>query len=178
MRVVGHDDDAIDARMDAVCRRYVQLLEHELRSPSFRPHALPGVPGLLDAVEAHPEGILGLLTGNVVEGARAKLSAVGIEPDRFAVGAFGSDHETRSELPAVAQRRALEQLGVDVRGSDVVIVGDTPNDIDCGRSVGARAIAVATGGYRADELRAHEPHAVFEDLSSTDEVLDAIFRER
>jgi phosphoglycolate phosphatase-like HAD superfamily hydrolase len=111
-----------------------------------------------------------------VEGAQAKLASVGIEFGRFRVGAFGSDHELRGQLPAVAQRRAREELGVEIPGRDVVVIGDTPADIHCGRSIGARAIAVATGTYSVDDLRAHDPAAVFEDLSDTAAVLSAIMR--
>jgi phosphoglycolate phosphatase-like HAD superfamily hydrolase len=122
--------------------------------------------------------IVGLLTGNLEEGARAKLRSAGIDPDRFVVGAFGSDHEERGELPAVAQRRALEQLGLHVSGSDVIVIGDTPADIHCGRGVGARAIAVATGHYTMAELREHVPAALFSDLSETADVVRAILESR
>ena len=107
-------------------------------------------------------------------GARAKLGAAGIDFDRFRVNAFGSDHEHRPMLPAVAQHRMREAFGHDVRGDRVVIIGDTPADIACGRDIGARAIAVATGRYGIDELRAHEPAAVFADLSDTDAVVGAV----
>jgi len=116
-----------------------------------------------------------LLTGNLISGARAKLSAAGIDPNRFRVGAYGSDHETRAELPAVAQRRAREELGLDVEGRDVVVIGDTPADLSCGRAIGARAIGVATGHYSVEDLLAHEAAAVFQDLSCTADVVEAIF---
>src|SRR5205814_7926843 len=90
------------------------------------------------------------------------------------VGAFGSDHELRGELPAVALRRARDELGIAVTGSDVVVIGDTPADIQCGRAIGARAIGVATGHFSVDELRRHAPIAVFADLSPTDDVVRAI----
>jgi phosphoglycolate phosphatase-like HAD superfamily hydrolase len=135
---------------------------------------MPGIGALLDALEPRPDVVLGLLTGNLAAGARAKLSAAGIDPDRFRVGAFGSDHERRNELPCVAQRRAREQLGVDVDALDIVVIGDTPADVDCGRAVGARTIAVATGGYSVDELRVHGASATFGDLSDTDAVVRAI----
>src|SRR5947208_2063969 len=83
---------------------------------------------------------LGLLTGNLVDGARAKLEAVGIDPAIFRVGAYGTDHELRPRLPEIAQRRARDLLGVEVPGSNVVIIGDTPADVECGRGIGARAI--------------------------------------
>jgi len=78
------------------------------------------------------------------------------------------------ELPAIAQRRAFDQLGLRVGGDAIVIIGDTPADIDCGRAIGARPIAVATGRYSVQELADHNPVAVFEDLSDTDAVMKAI----
>ena len=149
-------------------------LGEELAASADKVESMPGVNALLDALDQRDDAIVGLLTGNLVGGAKAKLASVGIDFDRFKVGAFGSDHEMRGELPAVAQRRTREELGVDVPGPDVVVIGDTPADIDCGRSIGARAIAVATGFYTIDALREHQPAAAFEDLSDTAAVIDAI----
>jgi phosphoglycolate phosphatase len=174
MRHDGHDDAVIDSRMERLLDGYVENLRRELRDPAHPPRLLPGVNELLDAVERHPQLRLGLLTGNLFEGAAAKLESVGIDPARFAVGAFGSDHEHRPSLPAVALERAREALGLDLRGESLVIVGDTPADVQCGRPIGARAVAVATGRYSVDDLRAHDPVAVFEDLSDTDAVIRAI----
>lgn len=174
MRGEGFDDATIDARLPAVEAHYVAGLRGELAQPTARVEALMGVLELLDALVHRGHCVVGLLTGNVAPGAEHKLSAAGIAFGRFAVGAFGSDHEIRSELPAIAQRRAREQLGVHVEGREIVIVGDTPADIHCGRDVGARAIAVATGHYSVTDLSAHDPHAVFQDLSETAAVLAAI----
>jgi phosphoglycolate phosphatase-like HAD superfamily hydrolase len=178
MRVVGHDDTIIDARMDDLFARYVTCLREELRDPEHHATPLPGVVDLLDALARRTDVALGLLTGNLVEGAAAKLEAVGIDPAIFVVGAYGSDHELRPELPAIAQRRAREVLGVDVSGRDVVVIGDTPADVECGRDIGARAIGVATGRYTTDDLAAHGAVAVFADLSDTDAVVRAILDDR
>jgi len=178
MTLVGHDDARIDRDMDALLRRYLELLPAELEAVSHtRPSTYPGVHELLDAVEARPDAVLGLLTGNLEAGAFAKLRAVGIDPARFVVGAFGSDHETRAALPAIARERAQRQLGIEIDGSDVVVIGDTPADIACGQSLGARAIGVATGHYSVERLAACAPAAVFEDLSDTDAVLRAIMKD-
>jgi phosphoglycolate phosphatase-like HAD superfamily hydrolase len=171
MRFVGHEDDHIDAHMQAVFDRYVERLRLELSAPGYRPRVMPGVFELLDSLEARRDVVLGLLTGNLAEGARAKLESVGIDPNRFSVGAFGSDHEQRPSLPDVARKRFRDYLGVDVPGSDCVIIGDTPADVTCGRAIGARAIGVATGRYAADELRRHGAAAVFDDLSDTQAVV-------
>lgn len=174
MRLDGHDDAWIDARMDALLDRYATNLARELSHPDHPPHLYGGVEALLDALEARDDVVLGLLTGNLEVGAMGKLRAVGIDPARFRVGAYGSDHEHRPELPAIAQRRACERLGLDLLGEDIVVVGDTPADIACGRAIGARAIGVATGRYTVDELAAHGAAAVFADLTDTAAVVAAI----
>jgi phosphoglycolate phosphatase-like HAD superfamily hydrolase len=174
MRLEGHDDERIDDRMDRLLDRYVDYLEDELSRGADGVRVMPGVPRLLDVLEARDDVVLGLLTGNLAAGARAKLAAAGLDPHRFRIGAYGSDHEVRGELPAIAQRRARDELGLDVPGADVVVIGDTPSDIACGRGIGARAIGVATGHYSVDELRRHDPMAVFADLSPTDEVVRVI----
>ena len=178
MRLAGHEDGHIDSRMQAVFDLYVERLRAELRAPGYRPRVMPGVFELLDELESRREVVLGLLTGNLAEGARAKLESVGIDPGRFRVGAFGSDHEERPSLPDVARQRVREALGLDLRGSDVVIIGDTPADVTCGRALGARAIGVATGRYSPEELRRHAPAAVFADLSDTAAVVAEILTDR
>ena len=174
MRLEGHADDHIDARMDDLLDRYVTYLEQELAQPEHRPRLYDGVERLIDALDARADVVLGLLTGNLERGARVKLEAVGIDPDRFTINAFGSDSEHRPELPAIAQRRARERLGLDLPGDAVVVIGDTPADVACGRAIGARAIAVATGRYGVEELAAHNPSAVFRDLTDTARVVRAI----
>ncbi len=174
MREEGHDDGGIDARLSEVLDEYLVRLDRELTRDEPQAHRYDGVLELLDALEARSDRILGLLTGNLMEGARTKLSAVGIDPDRFRVGAFGSDHESRPELPAIAMRRSHESLGVLLDGDRVIIIGDTPADIHCGRGVGARAIGVATGHYSVDDLAEHGPAAVFADLRDTAAVMQAI----
>jgi phosphoglycolate phosphatase len=178
MRIVGHSDSHIDANMSPLLDRYVDYLHDELTTRADCVTVMPGIPELLDELEARDDVILGLLTGNLAAGARAKLGAGKIDFTRFRVGAYGSDHELRGELPAVAQRRLREELGIDVAGDDVVVIGDTPADIECGRAIGARAIGVATGHYTMEELERHAPAAVFEDLSNTADVIEAILAPR
>lgn len=174
MTLAGLVDDHIDAHMTVLFERYVECLHEELRSPVHRPYALPGVPALLDALEKEADVTLGLLTGNLRRGAVAKLAAVGLDAGRFRVGAYGSDHERRPELPAVALARAKAELGVEFHGFHVVVIGDTPADLTCGNGVGARAIGVATGRFSVADLSEHDPVAVFEDLTNTAAVVQAI----
>jgi len=174
MRLEGFTDAEIDARMGVVLMRYLAGLRSELRGPKHGAHALPGVSALLDAVESRADLLLGLLTGNLAEGADVKLRAVSLEPTRFRVGAFGSDHEERPMLPPIARDRASTLLGQAVSGDQLVIIGDTPHDMTCGNGIGARAIAVATGGFPLDELRELDPVAAFDDFTDTACVLEAI----
>lgn len=141
-----------------------------------RATVFPGVREILDRVEAAPEeAVLGLLTGNVREGARIKLDSAGLNADRFTVGAYGSDHAQRSELPALAVQRAEARYGRRFEGKEVVIIGDTPLDIACGEHLGVRTIAVATGNYSMEDLERCGPDHVFPTLENTDRVWQAIF---
>jgi phosphoglycolate phosphatase-like HAD superfamily hydrolase len=176
LEVAGQSGPHPSERVSAICRRYVELLANELERRTTRTTIMPGVEPLLDRLESLEGVVLGLLTGNVADGARLKLQAAGLEPARFRVGAYGSDSAHRSELPPIAAQRAAPYFGRIPGGPDVVIIGDTPADIACGACIDARAVAVATGGYSVPDLAACGPHAVFEDLSDTDRVIDAIFR--
>jgi phosphoglycolate phosphatase-like HAD superfamily hydrolase len=174
MRHEGFSDAEIDDQMDELLGMYVSGLRSELASGNRNVLLLDGVRELLDALEQQQNVVIGLLTGNIHEGAQAKLSAAGIDPSRFRVNAFGSDHELRPQLPAVAQRRAKEVLGLHVEGNRLVVIGDTPADIQCGEEIGARAIGVATGRYSVEELLSYNPYAVFESLANTSAVLESI----
>jgi len=174
MRMEGHSDQHIDSRMDQLIDLYLDGLREGTKGGKFNVRPLEGVVPLLDALDGRENIILGLLTGNVEPGARIKLKAAGIDPDRFKVNAFGSDHEHRPELPAIARRRAGETLGYDIAGDRLVVIGDTPADIECGRSIGAKAIGVASGHYTVEQLQSHNPYAVFPSLKNTDQVLETI----
>jgi phosphoglycolate phosphatase len=170
----GHAPPHSEERVQAVCTRYVALLEEELVGSGRRIRLLPGFPAILDRLEAIEGVVLGLLTGNLARGAALKLRAAGLAPERFRVGAFGSDSGHRPDLPPIAAQRAAPLFGRIPSGEDVVIIGDTPADIACGSGIGARAVAVATGSYRVAELAACSPHAVFRDLGDVDAAIAAI----
>lgn len=174
LRLEGFAEDDIDHRMDDLIETYLSRLDHEVATQERTVLVLDGVLPLLDALERQENVVLGLLTGNVQRGARVKLAAAGIDPDRFRVNAFGSDDEHRPQLPAVAQRRAREVLGADISGERVVLIGDTPADIRCGEEIGARAIGVATGRYSVEQLLQHNPYRAFESLADTVTLLQAI----
>ena len=154
--------------------RYVAHLEGVLAATGDRVRPCPGVPELLDALAGRDDVVTGLLTGNVVQGARLKLGAAGIDFGRFALGAFGSDSADRPDLPPIAAERARHYFGRVPRGAEVVIIGDTPADVACGAGIAARAVAVATGSYSVAELESTGAYATFPTLVDTSAVLRAI----
>ncbi len=174
MHLEGFSDADVETHMEPVLAGYLAELVVELDRADHGVELLPGVLPLLDALEARGDVVLGLLTGNIVHGAERKLRAVGVDFARFHVGAFGSDGEHRHDLPAIARDRAAAHTGRAISGQSCVILGDTPSDVACGRGIGARAIAVATGHYDVPSLAACNPHAVFRDLTDTDAIVRAI----
>jgi phosphoglycolate phosphatase len=142
--------------------RYVFWLDHILRESKTRVY--PGVWEFIRGLQALPNApLLGLLTGNIRLGAEIKLRHANLW-DVFQTGGFGDDHEDRDRIAAVAHERGSRVLGANLRGDQVVVVGDTPHDIRCGRAIGARVLAVATGGARFEELKQHRPNWAVPDL--------------
>ena len=152
---------------------YVHHLALEL--PRREGRILPGIVELLEALHQREDCVLGLLTGNIEKGAELKLSHYGVW-DYFEFGAFADDHVDRNKLGPVAHSRAAEKHGISFEAQDVYVLGDTPKDIDCARAAGFVAVAIATGSYNKDELAAHHPDFVFEDLSDTAGVIEALLR--
>ena len=174
LQLAGLDDAEIDPLLPALFEAYLAGLARELEADDYAPVVHPGVPELLDALASHPDApLVGLLTGNVERGAALKLGSVGLH-ERFRMGAFGSDSEHRHELPALAVARARAIGGRDFRGAEVIVIGDTPHDVSCGRSLGVFALAVATGSYGAESLREAGADLVLDDLGDTSRVLDAL----
>jgi phosphoglycolate phosphatase len=159
---LGYSADEIDRLLPVCLERYGELIREEVAAGHIE--VLPGVDQLVPALSADDRVLLGLLTGNVEEGARVKLAPTGLWP-YFALGAFGSDSPSRPDLPAVAVARAAALNGRRYTGKQIVVVGDTPSDVECGAHLGVRTVAVATGRYAADELAAHAPDYVFTDFS-------------
>jgi phosphoglycolate phosphatase len=177
MTLAGHVDAEAAHRIEAVCRRYLDLLALELAKDTHATRVLPGVVELLDALQPHEAAgrvMVGLLTGNLVGGAELKLRSGGIDPARFAVGAYGSDSGKRAELPAIAAERAERRAGRRFTGADLFVIGDTPDDVACCLPMGAKSVGVATGYFDVPALRAAGATHVFADLSDTAAVLNAL----
>lgn len=174
----GHTHETIRARLDDVKTRYMFEMERAAQSsaePMF--HILPGVREVLERVATHPRYRSALLTGNIEPAARLKMQTVGLSHFFTLPGAFGDDSHDRRDLPALAAKRINQHLNLDLRPSQFIVIGDTPNDIACARHFGARVVGVGTGRiYGADDLRLLEPDALLADLSDTDLVMRTLVR--
>jgi phosphoglycolate phosphatase len=161
------DDDLFHRLRD----RYVACLREEIELPGRGVKSvMPGVRDLLEQLHERERVLLGLLTGNFVEGARIKLEHFDLWR-YFRCGAFGDDAPDRNALVPFAVERARREGLPDIAADRVLVVGDTPHDVACARAAGATAVGVATGGCSADELRQSGADVVFEDLSATEEFL-------
>jgi phosphoglycolate phosphatase len=153
--------------------------ELRARREAFLAHGrvLDGVVAVLERLAALPM-VQSVLTGNVKPAALLKLELMGLT--RFFdldVGAYGSDHHHRPNLVPIAAERAARRYGQPFAGPDVVVIGDTPNDIDCGRAAAARTVAVATGPFGPEELRAHGADVVLASLVDTEAAVRAILED-
>jgi len=171
MRQAGLEEASIDAGLPRVLAHYEAGLISLLRPAHVT--AKPGAVAVIESLAASGNATLGLLTGNLEACARAKLAPLDLNL-HFSFGAYGSDHEDRACLAALAVKRAHAHTGRRFTGKDVVVVGDAVADVRCGRSLGVRAVAVATGRTSAEVLAAEAPDVVLPSLADTDKALAAI----
>jgi phosphoglycolate phosphatase len=172
MEGAGLAREAVRERLGEVFEMYAGGLVDEI-GDGRNVTVLPGVAALIRRLGEMDEVLLGLVTGNIEQGARIKLWPTGLWP-YFSVGAFGSDHSDRRRLPSLAARRAHALVGYPFRPSEVLVIGDTPYDIECARAFGAVAAAVATGNYTRAELVECRPDLLFDDLGDLDRVTNAL----
>jgi phosphoglycolate phosphatase len=132
---------------------------------------LPGVRELVAAFQgmAHCP-VIGLLTGNIKQGAQLKLSHYRLW-DLFAMGGFGDDHEDRNQIAAIARDRGSKIIGAQLKGEEILVIGDTPRDVECGRAIGAKVLAVATGIFSVDQLRECAPDWVVPSLAAVSQTV-------
>lgn len=167
----------IRERLSELSRCYLAALERATSSHAREPvfEILPGVREILERAEAHARFRSALLTGNIRPAADLKMRLVGLDGFFKLPGAFGDDSHERRELPALAQRRVNEHLGLDLKPAQFIVVGDTPNDIACARHFGARVVGVGTGRINSIEtLKPHAPDALLPNLSDTARVLETL----
>jgi phosphoglycolate phosphatase-like HAD superfamily hydrolase len=172
MGALGWEPARVTERLDDFFEAYAGGLASEI-GDGRHVVTLPGVTAVVERLAASADVLLGLVTGNIEEGARIKLLPTGLWP-HFRVGAYGSDHMDRRRLPSLATRRAHALVGYPFAPREVVVIGDTPHDIDCARAFGAVAIAVTTGQYSRGALVADRPDFLFDDLGDVDRVLAAV----
>lgn len=134
---------------------------------------LPGIASLLAHLSGNDDFAVGLLTGNIRDGARIKLGHYGLF-DYFAFGGFGDDHFDRDDVAREALSAVHQHLNGSVDHDRIWVIGDTPLDVRCARSIGARAAAVATGWHSIEELAASAPDVLLADLSDPQLLLAAM----
>lgn len=143
---------------------YLQALGEYL--PRKNGEVLTGILDILEQASRREDLLLALLTGNLQRGAQLKLEHYNVW-HFFEFGAFGDGTPNRNDLGAHALRLAEEKHGAQIPPERIYVIGDTPHDIECGNAINANTIAVATGGYSVEELRACQPTHLFEDFSDT-----------
>ncbi|MDA1094286.1 MAG: HAD family hydrolase [Acidobacteria bacterium] len=154
-------------------RRYCELFVDEIHLPGPRKGLMPGVFPLLERLSQLAQVRCGLVTGNFARPARIKLEHFDL-CRFFHFGAYGDDAPVRDDLVPIAIERA-GRAGVSVEAArDVLVIGDTPLDVQCAMAAGARSIAVATGSYDLASLRQTQADAVLADLSDTDAVVELL----
>lgn len=154
-----------DDMIGTVLSRYLKNLKEEANKD--RGHVKPGVKELLERISQMSSCVLGLLTGNVEEGARIKLQIFGLN-EYFTFGAFGDDNEDRNLLLPIALKKLKKAQNINLSFTDCIVIGDTPDDVKCSKPYGAMSIAVATGPYSYDFLAQTEADYVLHDLSTAE----------
>jgi len=166
-----HKIPATNENLSAFLDSYVHFLSLEL--PRRKGKLLPGVLKLLEKLKSRSHLVLALLTGNVSRGARLKLEHYGVW-HFFEFGAFADDHRDRNQLGRFARARATEKHGREFAASEIDVIGDTPRDIACGKALGARTIAVATGRWSRAELAKYQPDFLIDDLSDVETIINTL----
>ena len=165
--------EQIVAQIDLLSRRITEEARRVTSNGVEFFQLLPGVRETLAVLHEHSRYQSALLTGNIKPMADLKMELMGLDQFFTLPGAFGEESHIRRDLPALAADRIRNHLGLDLPAEHFIVIGDTPNNIDCGRHFGARAVAVRTGRFYSDEeILASEPDVILPDLSNTNLVLE------
>lgn len=167
----GIQEETIFAHIEDFKQRYFAYLKNTM--PHSEAILLPGIRELLQSLTRYDNIIVGLLTGNFYHGAMIKLQYFDIF-NYFSMGVFADDTHIRNEMPYIAMQRLQALTGITFNPNDLIIIGDTIYDIECGKTSGAVTVAVATGWTDEHTLRQHEPDYLFYDLSDTNAFLYTI----
>lgn len=160
LAAIGRTDVADNAASQPFLEEYYRQLPEALVRQRGR--ALPGIGDLIEHLAVDPDFELGILTGNLKTAAEIKLDHIGLR-SRFAFGGYGDDEPDRNDVAATAVTQARTRLGDRFCESNLWVIGDTPNDIRCGRHVGAKVLAVETGGGTKVQLSQSGPDLQFAD---------------
>src|ERR1044071_5524193 len=175
LRDAGITQEEILARAEVLVSRLTEEARKVTGNGTKFFELLPGVRETLEALDAHPRYESALVTGNIKPMAQLKMELVGLDQFFTLPGAFGEESHNRRDLPARAAERIREHLQMDLAPEQFIVIGDTPNDIDCARHFGARAVAVGTGRvYAREDIVACEPDAILDDLSDSRLVIDTL----
>ncbi len=166
--LTNHELDPTEEHWQRLRDGYLRRLPHYLARHQGK--VLPGIAGLLKQLSARADVAVGLLTGNVREGARLKLGHYALY-DHFTFGGFGDDHFDRDDVAREALEAAHRHLNGRVHLERSWVIGDTPLDIRCARCIGVRVAAVATGWHSLEELAAAQPDVLLTDLSDPSPLL-------
>jgi phosphoglycolate phosphatase-like HAD superfamily hydrolase len=166
-----HDIDDTDGNWEQLRQEYLARLGHSLAS--CRGRVLPGINPLLAHLSQRDDVAVGLLTGNLREGARMKLAHYQLD-QHFSFGGYGDKHLDRNHVAESALEDARRHLNGRFGAPSIWVIGDTPMDIRCARWIRARVLAVATGSHPREELADHRPDVLLDDLSDVDQVLSLV----
>ena len=175
LRGEGITREQISARKDELQSCYIAEMKRATGNGAHIIEAMPGARAVLQRVHEHPRYLSALLTGNIKPAAYLKLEITGLSEFFHLPGAFGDESFDRRDLPAIAAQRINEYLGAHLRPEQLIVIGDTPNDIACARHFGARVVAVATGRIHSDaDLRAYDPDALLPNLLDSELVMKTL----
>jgi phosphoglycolate phosphatase-like HAD superfamily hydrolase len=173
----GFTHEHIRERVDELRTLYMEEMRKATNNGKQFFEILPGVRETLQALADHPRYHSALLTGNIEPAAHLKMELMGLSEFFNLPGAFGDESHDRRDLPVRAVERIRRHLNLDLQPHQFIVIGDTPNDIDCARHFGARAVAIATGRfYSAEDLLAHEPDALLPNLLDIEQVIHTLSR--
>jgi len=162
----------IHSRMDRTLNDYIGFLQNEYNKDDDA-IIFPYVHELLSLLHARSETFLGLLTGNIEQGARIKLSPFNLNK-YFPVGAFGSDAFYREELPEIAVKKAEINYNHVFKGENIIIIGDTEYDVLCGKNMNATSIAICRHPSKRKTIEDAQPDYLFEGFEQTKKIVDTI----
>jgi len=175
LRDEGFTHEQVRERIDHLRECYMEEMRKATDNGKQFFEILPGVLAVLETVSKHSRYSSALLTGNIQAAAYFKMDLVGLSDFFRLPGAFGDESHDRRDLPRLAAQRINEHLQLELRPPQFIVIGDTPNDIDCARHFGARVVAVGTGRlYSHADLLAHSPDSLLPDLSDLDLVMSTL----